>query len=79
MFCAFLDFITLVTRMAQMKFEPYSKGDDIEDNLERVELYLTVNSVADDKRVAYLLSGLGAKAYTVLKNLVAREHLKNAA
>ena len=57
--------------MAQVKFEPYSEGDDIEDYLERVELFLTVNSVEEDKRVAYLLSGLGAKAYAVLKNLVA--------
>ena len=32
---------------------------------------MTVNSVEDDRRVAYLLSGLGAKAYAVLKNLVA--------
>ena len=32
---------------------------------------MIVNSVEDDKKVAYLLSGLGAKAYTVLKNLVA--------
>ena len=31
---------------------------------------LTVNSVEDNKRVAYLLSGLGGKAYAVLKNLV---------
>ena len=27
--------------------------------------------IEDDKRVAYLLSGLGAKAYAALKNLVA--------
>ena len=29
---------TLATRMAQVKFELYSEGDDIEDYLERVEL-----------------------------------------
>ena len=34
--------------MAQVKFEPYSEGDDIEDYLERVELFLTVNSVEDE-------------------------------
>ena len=31
---------------------------------------LTVNSVEDNKRVAYLLSGLGGKAYAVIKNLI---------
>ena len=56
--------------MTQAKFEPYSEEDDIEDYLERVELFLTMNSVEDNKKVAYLLSGLGAKAYAVLKNLV---------
>ena len=34
----------LQTRMTQAKFEPYSQGDDIEDYLERVELFLTVKS-----------------------------------
>ena len=57
--------------MTKTKFESYSEEDDIEDYLEWVELFLTVNSVEDDKRAAYLLSGLGAKAYVVLKNLVA--------
>ena len=46
--CVFLNPITLATRMTQAKFEPYSE-DDIGDYLERVELFLTVNSVEDDK------------------------------
>ena len=69
--CVSFHSVTLATRMTQVKFEPYGEEDDIEDYLERVELFLTANSVEDDKRVAYLLSGLGAKAYAVLKNLVA--------
>ena len=54
-----------------MKFELYSEGDDIEDYLRRTSRAdLTVNSVEDNKRVAYLLNGLGGNAYGVLKNLV---------
>ena len=61
--------------MAQvtMKFEPYDELDDIEDYFKRLELFFTVNGVADGKKVAYLLSGLGAKMYAVLKNLMAPE------
>ena len=59
--------------MAQVtvKFEAYSETDDIEDYFERLELFLTVNNVEDEKKVAHLLSGLGARAYAVVKNLVA--------
>ena len=32
-----------------------------------------MNSVTESKKVAHLLSGLGAKTYTVLKNLMAPE------
>ena len=61
--------------MAQIpvKFEPYDELDDIEDYFERLELFMTVNGVADSKKVANLLSGLGAKTYAVLKNLTAPE------
>ena len=59
--------------MAQVtvKFEAYSETDDIEDYFERLELFLTVNNIEDEKKVAHLLSGLGARAYAVVKNLVA--------
>ena len=59
--------------MAQvsMKFEPYDDSDDIEDYFERLQLFFTVNGAEEDKQVAYLLSGLGAKTYTILKNLTA--------
>lgn len=58
--------------MAQVtvKFDSYNETDDIEDYLEWLE-FLTVNNVEDGKKVAHLLSGLGAKAYAVVKNLVA--------
>ena len=61
--------------MAQIpvKFEPYDELDDIEDYFKWLELFLTVNGVADNKKVAHLLSGLGAKTYAVLNNLTAPE------
>ena len=59
--------------MAQVsvKFEPYDDSDDIEDYFERLQLFFTVNGGEEDKQVAHLLSGLGAKTYAVLKNLTA--------
>lgn len=65
--------VTLATRMAQVtvKFDSYNETDDIEDYLEWLELFLVVNNVEEEKKVAHLLSGLGAKAYAVIKNLVA--------
>lgn len=51
--------------MAQVtvEFKVYSETDDI-------ELFVTVSNVEDEKKVLHLFSGLGAKAYAVLKNLV---------
>ena len=63
--------------MTQVKFEPYSEGYDIEDYLEWVELFLTMDSVEDNKKVEYL--GLHGKAYAVLRNLVVPWAPKNAA
>jgi len=59
--------------MAQgtVKFDSYDDSDDIEDYLERLELFLTANNVEEEKKVAHLLSGIGAKAYAVVKNLTA--------
>ena len=54
-----------------VKFEPYEEHDDIEDYFERFEFFLAVNKVEEAQRVPHLLSGLGAKTYAVLKNLVA--------
>ena len=57
--------------MSQVKFKPYDENDDIEDYCERLEWFFTANGVADEKKVAHLLSGLGTKTYAVLKNLTA--------
>ena len=71
--CVSFQSVILATRMAQVtvKFDPYNETDNIEDYLEQLELFLTVNNVEDEKKVAHLLSGIGARAYAVIKNLVA--------
>ena len=58
-------------RMAQItvKFNSYDESDDMKDYVERLELFLTANNVKEEKKVAHLLSKIGAKAYTILKNL----------
>ena len=61
-------FLNTVKLVAKMTFEPYREEDDKKDYLEKqVELFLTAHSLKDDKRVAFLLSWLGAKAYAILK------------
>ena len=52
-------------RMAQVpvKFKPYNELDDIEDYCEQLKLFFTANQVADDKKAAHLLNGLGTKTY----------------
>ena len=67
--------LTLAMEMAHIpvKFEPYDELDDIKDYFKRLELFLTVNGVANNKKMVHLLSGLGAKTYAVLKNLMAPE------
>ena len=59
--------------MSQVKFEPYDENDNIKDYCEWLELFFTANGVANGKKVAHLLSGLGAKTYAVLKNLTASD------
>ena len=39
--------------------------------LERVELYFGANDIAPEKKVAIILSVIGAKTYAVLRSLVA--------
>lgn len=41
--------------------------------IERVELYCDANSVQGDKKVAVLLSVMGAKTYSLLRSLIAPE------
>lgn len=38
--------------------------------MERVELFFAANSVADDKKVAALLSIIGSKSYSLVRSLV---------
>ena len=60
-------------RMAQVtvKFDSYNESNDIEDYLERLELFLTANNIEEQKKVTHLLSRIGAKAYAIGKNFTA--------
>ena len=49
----------------------YKEGqEDFESYLERLDMWMTANDVADDKKVSVFLSVIGADAYRLLKNLV---------
>lgn len=48
-----------------------STTEDWETYIERVELYFTANDVEEEKKVATLLSLMGAKTYILLRNLLA--------
>ena len=54
-----------------IRFEPYNEVEDIEQYFERLEMFLVANGVREDNRVGHVLSGIGAKAYAVLRNLLA--------
>ena len=51
--------------------EFHPESESIKTYLERVSLYFTANEVAADKRVAVLLSLIGAATYSLLSDLVA--------
>ena len=51
--------------------EFHPETESIKAYLERVALYFTANEVAADKRVAVLLSSIGAATYSLLSDLVA--------
>ena len=72
--------MTLATRMAVsvIRFEPYNEVEDIEQYFERLEMFLMANGVKDDKKVGHVLSGIGAKAYAVLRNLLAPTEPKDS-
>ena len=53
------------------EFHPEAEG--ISAYLERVELFFTANSIADDKKVAVFLSVVGGKTYSLLRDLLAPE------
>lgn len=47
------------------------EDESIEAYLERIELYFTANNIAEERQVAVLLSVIGGKTYTLLRNLLA--------
>ena len=47
------------------------KSDNISTYLERLQLYFDANRVEDDRKVAVLLTVIGAKAYDTLRSLLA--------
>ena len=51
------------------EFDP--KSDNISTYLERLQLYFDANKVEDDRKVAVLLTVIGAKAYDTLRSLLA--------
>ena len=52
------------------EFHPDS-GELFSAYVERAHLFLEVNDIGEDKRVAVLLSAIGSKTYGLLRNLVA--------
>ena len=50
----------------------YESGDDWPTYVERLEQYLSANNVTEEKKkVAVMVTVMGAKAYSLLRNLVA--------
>ena len=47
-----------------------SEKETISAYLERVEMFFQANDVKTEKRVPVLLSVIGAKTYTLLRNLI---------
>ena len=72
--------VTLATRMVVtgIRFESYNEMADIEQYFKRLEMFLMTNGVRGDKKVRHVLSGIGAKAYAVLRNLLAPTEPKDS-
>ena len=49
----------------------YESGDDGPTYVERLEQYLSVNNGQEKKKVAVLVTIMGAKSYSLMQNLVA--------
>ncbi|XP_064653028.1 uncharacterized protein K02A2.6-like [Lineus longissimus] len=56
---------------------PYNETEDFETYLERVNLFFDANAVANEKKVAALLTLIGPKPYAVLRSLVAPDNPKD--
>jgi len=56
---------TLATRMANpiARFDTYDKADDVEEYFKHLDLFFEVHKVANDSKVAHLLSSVGPKTY----------------
>ena len=64
---------TTTTTIGKMQeFNPTS--DRISTYLERAEIFFQANKIAEDERVAVLLSILGGKTYSLLSDLLAPEN-----
>ena len=61
-----------------IRLESCNEEEDIEQYFERLEMFLMANGVRDDKKVGHVLSGIGAKAYAVLRNLLAPTEPKDS-
>ena len=53
------------------RFDPFDEEEDIEEYFEQLEMFLPAQGVQRDKKVVYIISDIGSKAYAVLKNLLA--------
>ena len=60
----------MVTQHGRLE-EFHPESDSNKAYLEHVTLYFTANAVSNDKRVAVLLSSIGAPTYSLLSDLVA--------
>ena len=57
------------TTLGQLK-EFYPDSDSFTAYVERVNIFFTVNDIADDKRAAVFLNFIGARAYKLLRSLL---------
>ena len=66
----------MVTTTGQIQeFQP--DVESFSSYVERVQLFFTANDIADDKRVAVLLSVVGSKTYSLLRSWLLLELQKS--
>ena len=54
------------------KFETFKEDEETgESYIERFEMFVVANKIADEDKKAYLISSMGLKTYALLKNLAA--------
>ena len=74
--------MTLATRMAAyiighiQEFDP--EKESFINYKERIEFYFQANEIANEKKVAVLLSVIGTKNYALLRDLMAPDELTRA-